>query len=55
MHKTGLSHDEQLRRYLAHDTFEPSLFEVPTTIAECTTHLRESKKEVARIVKESYA
>ena len=55
MKKTGLSHAEQLRRYQETTPFEPDEFQVPTTLADCTTQLRASKKAVARIVKESYA
>ena len=55
MHNTGLSHDEQLRQYQANAPFEHDHFKVPTTVANCTTQLQESKKDVACIVKESYA
>jgi exonuclease III len=55
MHKTGLSHTVQLRRYQAVNQFELDEFNLPATLADCTTQLRASKKEVARIVQESYA
>jgi exonuclease III len=56
MRKTGLDHEEHIRRYQASQMFfAPDDNPIPITLQECTTQLRESKKEVDRIVKDSYA